>query len=154
MPTINQLSAVDEVSAADQLPVWSTENGDTRRAALSVVLAYIQDNLTSAGAMMTQYFAPSATGFSVTINPLVDGQSVLLLLTPAATYAAGTITLPALAECEDGQEVLVTCTQIVTALTVSGNGATVNGAPTTLASANSFFKLRFDGVFDAWYRVG
>ena len=37
--------------------------------------------------------------------------------------------------------------------TVAGNGSTVNGAPTTLA-ANSFFRLRFDGVFKAWYRVG
>jgi hypothetical protein len=29
----------------------------------------------------------------------------------------------------------------------------VNGAPTTLA-ANAFFRLRFDGVFNAWYRIG
>jgi hypothetical protein len=78
---------------------------------------------------------------------------VFLLLTPGGTYATGTIVLPALAECADGQEVLVTCTQIVTALTVSGNGSTVNGAPSALA-ANGFFRLRFDGVLDSWYRVG
>ena len=29
----------------------------------------------------------------------------------------------------------------------------VNGAPGNLA-ANGFFRLRFDGVFKAWYRVG
>jgi len=76
-----------------------------------------------------------------------------LLLTPAATYAAGTIVLPEKTSCIDGQELMCTCTQIVTALTVSGNGATVNGAPTALA-ANGFFRLRFDAVFSAWYRVG
>jgi hypothetical protein len=53
----------------------------------------------------------------------------------------------------DGQQLLVSCTQAVTTLTVAGNGSTVNGAPATLA-ANAFFRLRFDGVFKAWYRVG
>ena len=48
---------------------------------------------------------------------------------------------------------MVSCTQAVTTLTVSGNGSTVNGAPTTLA-ANGFFRLRYDGVFKAFYRVG
>jgi hypothetical protein len=47
----------------------------------------------------------------------------------------------------------VNTTQAVTALTVAGNGATVNGAPTTLA-ANGFFRIRFDAVLDVWYRVG
>ena len=44
-------------------------------------------------------------------------------------------------------------TQAVTTLTVSGNGATVNGAPAAL-TANGFFRLRFDGVLGGWYRLG
>jgi len=102
---------------------------------------------------VTQYAAPAATGFTVLVAPPDSGDSMFLLLTPNAGYAAGTITLPAAATCVDGQELLVTTTQLVTALTVGGNGSTVNGAPTTLA-ANAFFRLRFDGVFKAWYRVG
>jgi hypothetical protein len=79
---------------------------------------------------------------------------MFLLLTPTGGFAAGTITLPAQATCVDGQEVLVTTTQLVTALTVGGNGATaVNGAPTTLA-ANAFFRMRYDGPAKSWYRVG
>lgn len=150
---INQLTAVSSLTAADQFPIFSSQNGDARKASMSVLLAYLQANLTSSGGFMTQYGAPSATGFSVTIAPAEDGQPVHLLLTPVAGYAAGTIVLPALAACVDGQEVLVNCTQIVTTLTVSGNGSTVTGAPTTLA-ANAFFRLKFDGVFSAWYRVG
>lgn len=153
MPAINQLSQVDQVQASDLVPIFSNQNGDARAAAMSVLLAYLQQNLTASGGMATQYSAPNATGFSVTINPPTDGASVFLLLTPVAGYAAGTITLPELAECVDGQEVLATCTQAVTTLTVAGNGATVNGAPTTLA-ANAFFRLRFDGVLDSWYRIG
>jgi len=89
----------------------------------------------------------------VLINPPQQGQNVFLLLTPTAGFAAGTITLPPQATLDDGQELLVTTTQSVTALTVAGNGATVNGAPTTLA-ANAFFNLRYDAVNKAWYRVG
>ncbi len=152
MPIANLTEAA--LSLASQIPFGDTTSGNDRRAAVSALIDLIQENLTSAGGFMTQYSAPNATGFSVTIDPETDGQPVHLLLTPAATYAAGTIVMPALAECVDGQEVLVNCTQIVTTLTVSGNGATVNGAPTTLAAANAFFRLKFDGVFDAWYRIG
>lgn len=150
---IEKLAQTTELSAADQLALYSQSLGNDSRAALSTLLSWLQAQLTSAGGFTIQYAAPNATGFSVTIDPPVDGGSVYLLLTPAAGYAAGTVVLPAQAECVDGQEVLVSCTQAVTTLTVSGNGATVNGAPATLA-ANAFFRLRFDGVFDAWYRIG
>lgn len=153
MSTINQLTAVDEVVSADSVPIYSSGNGDARKASLGVIAAYIQSLLTAAGLYMTQYAAPSVNATNTQIAPATDGESVYLLLTPTGTFAAGTITLPAKALCQDGQEVLVSCTQIVTALTVAGNGATVNGAPTTLA-VNGFFRLRFDGVFGAWFRVG
>lgn len=152
---INRLSATSSLSAGDLLPVWSTSNGDTRKASLSVLLSFIEDNFTAATTdnKVTQYAAPSATGFTVTISS-TDGTSIWLVLTPVAGYAAGTITLPAVATCVDRQEVLVNCTQSVTTLTVSGNGATaVTGAPTTLA-ANAFFRMRFDLQSKTWYRVG
>jgi len=63
------------------------------------------------------------------------------------------LVLPPVAGVLDKQELLVNTTQAVTTLTVSANGATVVGAPTTLA-AGGFFCLRFDGVLDTWYRVG
>jgi len=150
---ISQLSSIDTLSTSDLLAVWAASNSDTRKASLSTLLTFLQENLTSPGDDMTQYAAPAATGFNVAIAPSVNGQNVYLLLTPLAGYAAGTITLPLLANCVDGQTLLVNTTQAVTTLTVAGNGATVVGAPTTLA-ANAFFKLRYDGVFKTWYRVG
>lgn len=151
---ISNLSSTDTLSASDLLAVWASGNSDTRKASLSTLLTFLQENLTAPGDDMTQYAAPNASGFSVGIDPLTDGQNVYLLLTPTGAFAAGTIVLPAVAECVDGQQVLVSTTQAVTTLTVSGNGATaVNGAPTTLA-ANAFFRLRFDGIFKSWYRVG
>lgn len=137
-------------TTASQIPFFDTVNGQDRRASLSDMLAALLAS--QAVDATTQYSAPAATGFGVTIAPGYDGGSVWLLLTPAAGYAAGTITLPSEPTCADGQEVRVSCTQAVTTLTVAGNGATVNGAPATLA-ANAFFTLRFDGVFRAWYRI-
>jgi hypothetical protein len=153
MSQINQLTAQDTLSAGDQIPIYSNGNGDTRRVSASALAAFMQSQLDTNGSFATQYAAPNATAFNVQVAPPVAGSPVFLLLTPTGAFAAGTITLPAQANMQDGQEVLVSCTQAVTALTVAGNGSTVNGAPTTLA-ANSFFRLRYDGVFKAFYRVG
>ena len=151
MPTINQLSAVQAVAAGDLLPIYSQANGDARKAAISVIAAYIQSLLTAVDDKQTQYAAPSATGFTVLITD--SALSIWLVLTPVAGYAAGTIKLPLLANCVDKQEILVNTTQAVTTLTIDGNGATVTGAPTGLA-ANAFFRLRFEAVTGTWYRVG
>ena len=48
MTDINRLSAASSVSAGDHVPIFSTPNGDTRRAAMSVLLAYLQANMTDA----------------------------------------------------------------------------------------------------------
>lgn len=151
MPQINQLSSTDEVQPGDQVPIYSSSNGDARKSSLSLLKTFFQEGITAADDKITQYAAPSATAFSVQVNN--DTDSVWLVLTPTAGFAAGTLVLPAVANCVDRQEVLVNCTQTVTTLTVSGNGSTVTGAPTTLA-ANGFFRLRFDAITDTWYRVG
>lgn len=155
MSSINRLAPVQTLSAADFIALYSSSLGNDARATLATLLAWLQSQLSAAGTFITQYAAPNASGFNVLIAPPVNGQSVFLLLTPNAGYAAGTITLPAQATCVDGQELLVTTTQLVTALTVAGNGATaVNGAPTTLAAPNAFFGMRYDGPAKSWYRVG
>lgn len=151
MPQINQLAAADQVQPSDQIPIYSSANGDARKASLTLLKAFFQEGVTASDDKITQYAAPSATAFSVQVND--DADSVWLVLTPTAGFAAGTLVLPSRTKCADRQEILVNCTQAVTALTISGNGSTVTGAPTTLA-ANAFFRLRFDAVMSTWYRVG
>lgn len=160
MSTINELSTASTIQGGDLLPLFSTNNGDARKASITLLLAYMQANLTFTSTLYlpeytTQYAAPSATGFTVAINAGDDGdENVHLILTPVAGYAAGTITLPAASSAVDKQEVLVNCTQSVTTLTIGSNGATaVTGAPTTLA-ANAFFRLKYDLATSTWYRVG
>lgn len=150
---IDRLSQLDTLDTSDQIPIGSTINGGDFRVALSVLADYIQTLLVVPTELQTQYAAPTATGFSVTVAPPEDGDNVWLMIKPSAAYAAGTVVLPAQADVIDRQEVLVTCKQAVTTLTVNGSGATVNGAPTTLA-ANAFFRLRYDSVEQQWFRVG
>lgn len=146
MTSINRLSALDALSGGDLLAVWAASQGDTRKASMTLLTSYLQGALTLPGTLTTQYAAPSATGFTVTVS---DGNT-WLLLTPTGTFATGTIVLPSTAT--DKAEVSVNCTQIVTALTVSAGGTTVTGAPTTLA-ANGFFTMRFDAATSTWYRI-
>lgn len=152
MPRFNQLTRTDTVSAGDILAVFVQNDGDPRGAAISVLQEYLQENLNfQTEEFTTQYGSPSSTGFSVSI--LNSSANVHLILTPTGAFAAGTILLPASTNLIDKQEFLLNCTQAVTTLTINGNGATVTGAPTTLA-ANAFFRLKYDLLSNVWYRVG
>lgn len=150
--SINQLTLLSDPVLADQIAVYSSANGDTRRLSLTALAALILEGATSTDDMTTQYSAPSASPFTVAVTD--SDASIWLVLTPTGTMASGTITLPAVANCVDRQEILVNCTQEVTSLTVAANGATaVTGEPSTLA-ANGFFRLRYDAATSTWYRVG
>lgn len=153
---IKKLNSTDTVVGGDNLPIASTSEGDDRRISFTTLLAWVQANLTfpTAGKQEStkQYSGPSATGFNIQITDTSD--NTWLILTPTAGYATGTITLPAVANVVDKQEVLVNCTQQVTTLTVDGNGATaVTGEPSSLG-ADDFFKLKYDSFTSSWYRVG
>ena len=150
MPTINQLPLLTQVSAGDQLPVYSPNNGDARRLPMSALLAYFQQQFASPTVAVNLY-VPS-TGFNIAAPTPVSEQQ-WILLQPAGTLAAGTVTLPLNTSTPDGTEILVTTTQIITTFAVGLNGATAAfGAPTTLA-ANAFFRLRFYQPTNSWYRI-
>ena len=145
MTTIFQLSAAETLSRGDFLPVFVLDEGDARKASLNALLTFLEAELRR-GKLSTRYAAPGATGFSVNAE-----SNTHLILTPVAGYAAGTIVLPATPT--DRDEFLCNCTQVVTTLTINGNGKTVVGGPATL-DANAFFRLKYDGVLSTWYRIG
>lgn len=150
------LSVVSTVSAGDVLVI--SQNSSTRYRGVEVadLLTFMQDNLLFPGQAVKVFSAPSASGTNVSAFPsgsTTTEYNVWLVITPVAGYAAMTITLPAVGGLVDMQEVSVNCTQSVTTLTISANGATgVVGAPTTLA-ANGYFTLRYEAVTKNWYRV-
>lgn len=76
------------------------------------------------------------------------GRRVWLVINPAGTIAALTITFPASGV--DGDTIFLTSTQIVTALTM--NGGTTLGALSALAVA-SFGRWRWHAAIAKWLRV-
>lgn len=150
MPTINQLPLLAQVSPGDQVPVYSPNNGDSRRLPVSSLLQYFQQTFASP-TLATNVYTPG-TGFNVAVpTPVADQQ--WMLIQPAATLALGTITLPLNTQTPDGTEVLVTTTQQITGFTLALNGAmAAYGAPSTMA-AEDFFRMRFVQATNSWYRI-
>ena len=151
MTDINQLSTSDTLTAGDLLPIWRANNSDTRKTSLTALQAFMQANLTfSAGQFVVQYAAPSATGFTTTLLNNTNNQ--WLILTPLGAYAAGTITFPLLSTLTDNQEVLIVSTQAVTTLTLSGNGASIVGAPAGIVQ-NGAMRFKFKSLASTWYLI-
>ena len=150
MPTINQLSGLSQLSGGDLLPVYVPNNGDARKVSVNQLLAYFQTTF-AAPTVATNLYTPS-TGFNITVPTPVSEQQ-WMIIQPAGTLAAGTITLPLNTGVPDGTQVLVTTTQIITSFTLALNGAAnAYGAPTTLV-ANAFFTMRFNQSTNSWYRI-
>jgi hypothetical protein len=86
------------------------------------------------------------TGFSLTI----PASTAVLVLNPSGTLASGTITMPA--SPVDAQQVCVTSSQTITALTVNANaGQSIIAAPTSM-SAGGFCYFYVIGS-TTWFRL-
>jgi hypothetical protein len=150
MANINQLSGLSQLSGGDLIPVYVPNNGDARKVSVTQLLQYFQQTF-SAPTVATNLYTPG-TGFNITVPTPVSEQQ-WMIIQPAGTLAAGTVTLPLNTGVPDGTEVRVTTTQIITTFTLALNGALAAfGAPTTLA-ANAFFTMRFYQATNSWYRI-
>lgn len=149
MPTINQLPLASTLTAGDNLILYSPNNGDTRRAPLSALLEWFE-NVFADPDYTTQITAPTSSGFNVALGQQTS--NLFLIINPTGAFAAGSITLPAVATCFDGQEILVVSSQSVAALTLNGNGATIIGTPTSIGVGGNF-ALRFNELQDTWYTI-
>lgn len=151
MSTIGRLTRTDTVAPGDVVPVYVQNMGDARGASMSVILAFIQDSLVIQGSdFVTQYALPATTAFNIQINN--TSKNTHLILAPTGAFAAGTVTLPALANLIGGQQIIVTTTHAVTALTIAPSGAAVIGAPSGLG-ANQSFMMMFDSSSSTWYVI-
>lgn len=149
MPTINQLSSTSSLASGDQIPVYDASDGDARKASLSTLLSFIEANFANPD-LETQTFAPTGSGFTVTAT--ASTSSIWMIVNPTGAFAAGTVQFPPDEDCFDGQVIVVTSSQAVTALTVDGNGATVAGAPTTIGT-NGFAQFRYQASVTKWWCV-
>ena len=147
MTTINQLSRIDTLADGDLVPVWATSKGDDRASAMSTMLTYMQNNLTFPTDGATQTETPDATGFTIQVL----AATTWLLLLPTATFATGTITLPA--EPKDKDKITISTTQTITTLTINSTVVTIP-RPAGALSAHSAITMKYDAVSKNWYVVG
>lgn len=91
------------------------------------------------------------TGFSITLTQ--DTSNQWLVLNPSSSLASGTITMVAPGSATDGQEIMISSTKQVTALTVAPNGGTVYGAPSVLA-AGVTYRAKYDSSLTSWFFYG
>jgi hypothetical protein len=76
-----------------------------------------------------------------------------MLLQPAGTLAAGTITLPLNTGVPDGTTVLITTTQEITSLTLALNGASAIFGGVTSLAAGTATAIRFYQPTNSWYQI-
>jgi len=147
MVTINQLSTLSTVSPGDKLPIYANDQGDARKVSVATLLDYFESTFASPE-YTTVINAPTASGFNLVMAAYAT--NVWMIVNPTGTFAAGTVTLPATADCFDGQEIILCTTQVITTFTLDGNGSTLVGAPTSLG-AGAFFSIRFNALQSTWY---
>lgn len=93
----------------------------------------------------TPQYAVPTTGQTVVAGIGVS----TLLLDPAGTIAALTVTLPS--SPVDGQRFTVSSSAVITVLTI--NGGTIKGGIGTM-SLNGFAKYTYSGTSSTWFRTG
>lgn len=75
MPTINQLSTLNEVTSADKLIVYSNDNGDARKASINTVREFMEGSFTDVAAD------------TITLSSYAKVSTVLVANLPSAAVA-------------------------------------------------------------------
>lgn len=149
MPTFNQLASTDTLAVGDQFPVYSSANGDARKASGTALLAFIEANFASPD-YTTILVNPTVSGF---VQPIgATGDNVWLIINAATDFAAGTVQLPPTTSAIDGQQVLVVTQNAIASVSVTSAGADVQGFPTSLGDYG-FFAMRYSADMLTWYCV-
>lgn len=124
--------------------------GTTAQGSAAVDDALVLDSqqrcVVQAGAAFVPTMSNAASGSTITLTNATSH----LIYTKATTSAALTITLPS-TDLQNGQEVTIASRPIITTLTI--NGGTIYGAPTTMA-AGGFAAFIYSSTAGAWYRKG
>ena len=161
--TINQLTATDTVVSSDQTVIYVAESSDARKAAMSVLQAYMQANLDFDDdfkpKFVNRYKTPTASGFGFGSVDIITADNTWLILTATETEPTIIITLPGTGGASfvapaDGQELLVISNQIISNITFfTYSPTTIEGEPSDIA-ADGYFKLKYNALNNKWYRIG
>lgn len=156
MSTFSQLYSAMSVSGSDLIAVFTSNSQTTRRITVSQLLEFIEaQQPANQSTVSTQYAAPGVNGFVVQIlQPNIGGPDVHMIINPLTNYAVGTIQLPLFSGVFDGQQVIITTTKSIAALTIDINGASAGfGLPSSLG-VNDSVVVAYDAPSASWYMIG
>jgi len=83
MSTINQLSAVDSLNAGDNVPVFATGQGDTRRFSLTTLVSFLSTAFTSL--TVSSYIKTTPVTFSNLPSAATAGAGARAYVTDSST---------------------------------------------------------------------
>lgn len=155
MAQINLLTSISKLSAGDLFPVWVTNKSDNFKVAVSTILEYMQNNLVFPSTKAIVQKASPDDGDTIIVS---DGdkndKDIHVLMTPTSGSITVNINLPLKSQLVDKQTILFTTgANSIGILEYESNGATLNGAPTSL-NPFGFGKIKYDLVSESWNRVG
>jgi hypothetical protein len=150
MSTINRLSSVDALQPGDLIPVWDGSNGDTRKASLTTLLAFIESNFADPD-YSTRIVAPAVDYFNVDIG--ATGDSIWMIINPTLNFTNGAVTLPPASSAVNDQEITMVFTASVSTFVITSAGATVLGTPVQINGYDSF-RVRYNAAQQTWYNIG
>jgi hypothetical protein len=83
MPTINQLAAVDSLSAGDSVPVYAPSQGDARKFSLTTLVSFLSGAFSSLTA--SSYLATTATTVANLPSAATAGAGARAMVTDSNT---------------------------------------------------------------------
>jgi hypothetical protein len=139
-PSLLHFSAVPTPQVGDCVAVQSITSSGVTAADAGVGAC------TGASTGRVVAYATPTTGFAITIA----NATAVEILNPAGTLATGTLTMPAAPG--DTQEVCISSSQTITAITVSANAGQSIVAPPTAMSAGGFCYI-YNLAATTWFRL-
>jgi hypothetical protein len=138
---INTSQTIDSVA----IGAFATQ---VRNASTAALVAAVAAKTVQMDVLSASYYEAPLTGVSYQL----PDDCTQLYIKPAGTIAAHTLVMPVTPT--EGQELCVTSTQIVTALTMTAQGGTTLQGALTAFTANGFAKWKWNAADTTWYRVG
>jgi hypothetical protein len=151
--TVRVTSLINEAQTLDSvvLPAFATQNRAVSTSALVAAVAARKIQMAAIDVEVpvqeTDYSYVPLTGAS----QVIPDDAELVLVNPAGTIAAYTLTMPAAPY--DGQTVRVAFDQAITALTMAASGTDTLKGALTAATAKGFATWRYRKADTTWYRI-
>jgi hypothetical protein len=157
MTTINRLSTAETVATNDLIAIFSTQNGDARKASVFSLAAAIvplipAPSIPAAPVERKILEIPVVNNFTINLPATTDNIWLKIDNTVPGVFS-GIINLPPFPGIIDGQIVNMSTKTALDNVTILAPGSDVPNVPSNFIFYQ-FLTLRYDATNNFWYRTG